>query len=126
MSNKRKDKKNRTLHNGESIRPDGRYAYKYVDENGKQQFVYSWKLEQNDLIPKGKRNDISLREKEALIQKNIQDGIVSNGGNITVLQLVERYITQKVGVRHNTKVGYQTVVNLLKNEKFGQMRIDRV
>ncbi|MBR2042504.1 MAG: site-specific integrase [Oscillospiraceae bacterium] len=126
MSEKRKDNKKRILNKGESIRPDGRYAYKYVDENGKQQFVYSWKLEHYDPIPKGKRNDISLREKEAIIQKNIQDGIVSNGGNITVLQLVERYISQKIGVRHNTQTGYKTVVNLLKKEKFGQMRIDKV
>lgn len=38
---KRHDKKNRILHNGESQRPDGRYVYKYIDNAGKQKFIYS-------------------------------------------------------------------------------------
>ena len=45
MSGKRRDSKNRILRNGESQRQDGRYAFKYIDATGKQQFVYSWKLE---------------------------------------------------------------------------------
>ncbi|MDY3224523.1 MAG: integrase DNA-binding domain-containing protein, partial [Candidatus Faecousia sp.] len=31
MSEKRRDNRNRILHNGESQRQDGRYAYKYKD-----------------------------------------------------------------------------------------------
>ena len=57
MSEKRRDNKNRVLRNGESQRSDGRYAYKYIDTDGKQQFVYSWKLEKTDRLPKGKRDD---------------------------------------------------------------------
>ena len=45
MSVKRRDNKNRILRNGESQRSDGRYVYVYVDGNGKQKFLYSWKLE---------------------------------------------------------------------------------
>ena len=45
---------------------------------------------------------------------------------MTVLALVQKYILQKTGVRPNTEAGYQTVVNILKKEKFGGMRIDRV
>lgn len=45
MSEKRRDKKKRILRNGESQRKDGRYAYKYYDNAGNVQFVYSWKLE---------------------------------------------------------------------------------
>jgi len=63
MSVKRRDSKNRILRNGESQRSDGRYAYVYVDSNGKQKFLYSWKLENTDRIPQGKRDCISLREK---------------------------------------------------------------
>ena len=66
MSEKRRDSKNRILRNGESQRKDGRYAFKYIDSTGKQQFVYSWKLERTDKLPQGKRNDISLREKEMI------------------------------------------------------------
>lgn len=126
MSVKRRDNKNRILRNGESQRKDGRYAYKYIDANGQQQFVYSWKLESTDKLPSGKRDDISLREKIKKIQRDIFDGIVPNGGDMTVLQLVEKYVLQKTGVRHNTEAGYKTVINILKKEEFGNRRIDRV
>lgn len=126
MSVKRRDNKNRILRNGESQRKDGRYVYKYIDANGQQQFVYSWKLESTDKLPSGKRDDISLREKIKKIQRDIYDGLVPNGGDMTVLQLVEKYVLQKTGVRHNTEAGYKTVINILKKEEFGNRRIDRV
>ena len=126
MSEKRRDNKNRILRNGESQRKDGRYAYKYTDATGKQQFVYSWKLEKTDRLPEGKRDCLSLREKEKQILRDLDDQIAPRGGEMTVLALVQKYILQKTGVRPNTEAGYQTVVNILKKEKFGGMRIDRV
>ena len=54
------------------------------------------------------------------------DGIAADGGNLTVLQLVEKYVETKVGVRPNTKAGYKTVINILKKEDFGYKRIDTV
>ena len=126
MSGKRRDNKNRILRNGESQRKDGRYAFKYVDANGQVQFVYSWKLEKTDKTPTGKRDDISLREKEKIIQRDLYDGIVPNGGEMTVIQLVEKYVLQKTGVRHNTDAGYKTVINIIKKASFGKQRIDRV
>ena len=126
MSEKRRDNKNRILRNGESQRKDGRYAYKYTDATGKQQFVYSWKLEKTDKLPEGKRDCLSLREKEKQILRDLDDQIAPRGGEMTVLALVQKYILQKTGVRPNTEAGYQTVVNILKKEKFGGMRIDRV
>ena len=126
MSEKRRDNKNRILRNGESQRKDGRYAYKYNDATGKQQFVYSWRLEKTDKLPKGKRDCLSLREKEKQILRDLDDQIAPRGGEMTVLALVQKYILQKTGVRPNTEAGYQTVVNILKKEKFGGMRIDRV
>ena len=126
MSGKRRDNKHRILRNGESQRKDGRYAFKYVDANGQVQFVYSWKLEKTDKTPTGKRDDISLREKEKMIQRDLYDGIVPNGGEMTVLQLVEKYVLQKTGVRHNTEAGYKTVINIIKKDSFGKQRIDRV
>ena len=126
MSEKRRDNKNRILRNGESQRKDGRYAYKYTDATGKPQFVYSWKLEKTDKLPEGKRDCLSLREKEKQILRDLDDQIAPRGGEMTVLALVQKYILQKTGVRPNTEAGYQTVVNILKKEKFGGMRIDRV
>ena len=126
MSEKRRDNKNRILRNGESQRKDGRYAFKYTDTNGRTQFVYSWKLENTDRLPSGKRDCLSLREKEKQISRDLNDQIVPHGGDMTVLQLVQKYVLQKTGVRHNTEAGYQTVINMLKKEPFGNRRIDRV
>lgn len=126
MSEKRRDSKGRILRTGESQRPDGRYAYKYVDATGKPQFAYSWKLEKGDKIPKGKRDGISLREKEKQIQKDIDDQIIPRGGEVTVLELTKKYVKQKTGVRPTTEAGYKTVINILTREEFGRRRIDCV
>ena len=126
MSVKRRDSKNRILRNGESQRSDGRYAYVYVDGNGKQKFLYSWKLENTDKVPQGKRDCVSLRDKIKMLKKDLDDGIVSNGGDMTVLQLVQKYVGQKTGVRHNTQANYNFVINIIKKEDFGAKRIDKV
>ena len=126
MSEKRRDNRNRILRNGESQRKDGRYAFKYIDATGKSQFVYSWKLEKTDKLPTGKRDDLSLREKEKLIQKDIDDQIVPRGGEMTVEELVRKYLMQKTGVRHNTEANYNFVLNIIKKEEFGKRRIDKV
>lgn len=126
MGEKRRDKKGRILRNGESQRADGRYAYVYNDCFGKPKFVYSWKLETTDPLPAGKRPCVSLRDKEKAIRKDIDDEITTYGGNLTVLQLVQKYLLQKTGVRHNTQANYNFVVNVIKKEDFGTKRIDKV
>lgn len=126
MSEKRRDNKNRILRMGESQRPDGRYRFKYVDANGDSRDFYSWRLEAKDPTPKGKRKDLSLREKEAQLEQDIFNGVVPSGGNYTVLTLCEKYISLKTGVRPNTKAGYKTVLNILRNDPFGNRRIDKV
>lgn len=126
MSEKRRDNRNRILREGEYQRPDGRYVFKYVDEDGIKRSVYSWHLDHNDSLPKGKRKDLSLREKKKQIEADLFDHIVTHGGKYTVLQLVEKYISLKTGVSHNTESGYKTVINMLKKEPFGKKRIDKV
>ena len=126
MSEVRRDNKGRKLFNGESQRKDGKYEYKYQDAWGKRKTVYSWKLTPTDRVPAGKRDDISLREKIKQIQKNLNSNITPDGGNFTVLELVEKYISQKTGVRHNTRSNYNFVVNVIKKEAFGQKRIDKI
>ena len=126
MSEKRRDNRNRILREGEYQRPDGRYVFKYVDEDGIKRSVYSWRLDHNDSLPKGKRKDLSLREKKKQIEADLFDHIVMHGGKYTVLQLVEKYTSLKTGVSHNTESGYKTVINMLKKEPFGKKRIDKV
>ena len=126
MSEIRRDKKGRKLWTGESQRKDGKYEYKYQDVFGKRRTVYSWTLTSADTTPKGKRNDLPLREKEKQIQRDLNSGLATNGGDLTVLELVEMYVAQKRGVRHNTRANYNFVINILKKEDFGCKRIDRV
>ena len=126
MSEIRKDNKGRRLATGESQDKDGRYRYKYNDSFGKRKSVYSWRLTESDPYPKGKRKDISLREKEKVIEKALSDAVSTNGGDITVLELVQRYISQKRGVKHNTQANYNFVINVIKKEEFGAKRIDTI
>lgn len=123
---RRKDNKGRVLNDGESQRKDGRYTYQYTDIFGNRKSVYSWKLLPADKMPCGKRKDLSLREKEKQIKSDLDNGVVPCGGNLTVLELVEKYISQKKGVRCGTELSYNFVANILKKESFGMMRIDKV
>ena len=123
MSEKRRDSKKRILRNGESQKPDGRYVYKYYDSEHKPQYLYSWKLEPHDKIPAGKRDDLSLREKIRQVQKDKEDGIKTQGGDMTVLALVKRYLATKTGVKPTTEAGYKTVVNILEKEAFAHQAI---
>ena len=126
MSEKRRDNRGRVLRFGESQRQDGRYAFKYKDNDGSVKFVYSWRLDKNDRTPAGKKRELSLREKEKQIEHDLFDHIVSNGGNYTVLELVKKYVSLKTGVRHNTEANYNFVINIIAKADFGKLRIDKV
>ena len=126
MSEKRRDNRGRVLRFGESQRQDGRYAFKYKDNDGSVKFVYSWRLDKNDRTPAGKKRELSLREKEKQIEHDLFDYIVSNGGNYTVLELVKKYVSLKTGVRHNTEANYNFVINIIAKADFGKLRIDKV
>lgn len=123
---KRRDNKNRVLRNGESQTKDGRYMYKYLDSNGKPNYVYSWRLVQTDVTPQGKKDKPPLRDLIKTINRDLDDGIYSKGGEMTVLELVKKYVSQKTGVRHNTEANYNFVINVIAKEDFGKKRIDRV
>ena len=123
---RRKDNKGRVLNDGESQRADGRYTYQYTDVLGNRKSVYSWKLLPSDKTPSGKRKGLSLREKEKQITADLNSGIIPCGGNMTVLELVEKYISQKTGVRHNTQANYNFVINIIKKEEFGVKQINKV
>lgn len=84
ISSKRTDKRNRLLKTGESQRKDGRYAYKYIGTDTKPHFVYSWRLNETDPLPKGKRPCKSLRELEKEINHDLMHGIDSTGAKMTV------------------------------------------
>ena len=125
MKSGRKDHKNRLLRAGESQDKEGRYRYSYY-EKGKQKLFYSWKLEPTDKLPTGKKECVSLREQiEKLQKKQLLYGKYSES-SYTVLDLVERYVGLKIGVRKSTQAGYKTVINVLKKEEFGSRKISDI
>ena len=126
MSVKRRDNRNRILNNGESQRPDGRYVYKYIDLLHQTRFLYSWRLVPTDQTPAGKKEDLSLREKIAQVERDKFDGIDSQGAEKTVLELVKLYISLRINVKPTTQAGYKTVVNILENEPFAHLPIKQV
>ena len=125
-SEKRRDNKNRILRTGESQRKDGRYAYKYTDTFGKPQFAYSWKLVPTDKTPAGKREDISLREKEKEIQKDLDDGIDHLGKKMTVCQLYTKQIRHRANVKEGTKQGRGQLMRILREDNLGTCPIEKV
>ncbi len=107
----RKDSKGRVLKTGESQRKDGTYMYRYTDIRGKRQSVYAPDLKK-------------LREKENVIQKDIYDGIDYTAGNITVIDLVDKYLSTKENViRESTMTRYRSYLCLIKKYDFGYMKI---
>ena len=122
---RRRDSKHRVLRNGESIRADGKYQFKYY-VGGKIKFVYSWRLEPTDPVPRGKRPGPSLRELEKQIGKDFDSMIDPSQKGMLVIELVDKYLKTKTGVRANTKTNYNFVRNVLMKEAFSSKKIGEV
>ena len=118
----RRDSKHRVLRAGESMRADGKYQFKYHIA-GKPHFVYSWKLEPTDKLPAGKKPCLSLRELEKQIGYDLESQLDPMKRNITVNELVERYLSTKTGAKHSTVANYNFVKNILKKEEFSETKI---
>ncbi len=94
--------------------------------NGTPKFVYSWKLEPTDKLPAGKRPCLSLRELERQIGHDIEQRLDPTKKKMTVMELVEKYLSTKTGMRPNTMTNYNFVRNLLTKEEFSGRRIGDV
>lgn len=116
MSNKkpktsrRKDSHGRVLRTGEYERADGSYEYRFTDLSKKRVSLYAQTLE-------------ALRWKEDEVAGMRRDGIDYSAGGITVIELLERYIAIRRGVRYSTRSGYQFVLDFMKKQPFGQRPI---
>ena len=98
MSEKRRDNKNRILHEGETQMPDGRYRFRYTDKFGERHAVYSWRLQSTDATPGGKKRGLSLREKEKEIMQDEFHEVIPYAKDVNVFQLVEKHVSLKNGV----------------------------
>lgn len=124
MAPKRRDNKGRILQMGEWQEPNGRYRYIYNDALGKRKIIYSWRLTEADPVPAHKHKEVPLREKEKQVQSLFMQGI--SGSDLTVIELVERYISLKTGVKQSTLANYKTVINTLNKTEFAFRHVDQV
>ena len=104
---KRTDDRGRILKDGESQRPDGIYRYRYTDAYGKRHDVYSNRLVATDKVPKGSKPDLSLREKEKQINRDLDDGIKAQVENSATLnELFQLYMSTKTKLKESTRTNY--------------------
>ena len=113
MSEKRKDNKGRILKTGESQRNDGLYMFRYTDIHGKRRYTYGATLEE-------------LRQKEDVIQRDLHDGIDYAAGEVTVSELIDRYMNLKRGLSHNSQRAYSPCINRIKAAAFGERQVKSV
>jgi site-specific recombinase XerD len=113
VAGKRKDGNGRVLKTGENQRKNGTYDYRYTDSYGKVRCIYAKTLE-------------DLRKKEAAIQRDLADGIDYAAGEVSVADLIDRYMSLKRDIGNNTKRAYGTVINRIKESEFGQMKVRNV
>ena len=126
MSEKRRDSKNRILQNGESQRKDGKYEFKYVDVNGTRRSAYSWKLVATDRVPEGKRCELSLREMEKQIRRDLEDGISTHTANsITLNELFDTYMSTKE-LKQSTRTNYMYMYKNYVSNVIGKRRIGSI
>ncbi len=111
MAERRRDKKGRILRKGELQRSDGRYMYRYTNMSGERQVEYSWRLVESDPQPQGRKKELSLREKEALIEQDRFDMISTSHGSMTVNELFDFYVAMR---RRRGKITVRTVENYTK------------
>lgn len=123
----RYDNKKRKLRTGERYdEKTGRYRYRYKDNDGQWQDVYSWTLTHNDRIPAGKnqKSGESLREKEDEIQRKLAEGLNNSKGNMTLYNLMVMYTElREKDVKATTQKGYRTQRNFMSTNAFGKKKI---
>lgn len=98
---------------GESQRENGSYDYRYTDAKGNRRCIYAPNLDE-------------LRRKEDRIQRDAFDGIDGAAGEITVSALVERYMSLRRNLKHNSMRAYQTGINRINADPFGERRINTI
>lgn len=124
MSEKRRDTKGRLLHTGESQRSDGQYEYKYQDSKGVRRSLYSWKLISKDKVPAGKRDCVALRDLEAQVIRDTQDGINSFAASrISLNDFWEDYISTKFELKASTRTNYIYMYRKYIREELGSRDI---
>ncbi len=112
MAQSRKDNRGRVLRKGEVQRAsDKRYIYTYTDPLGRRKYIYDTDL-------------IELRKKEDKLIKDQLDGLdIYVGGQATVNQTFDRYISTKYELRDSTRSNYIYMYDRFVRDTFGMKKL---
>lgn len=112
--NRRKDKNNRVLRDGESYREkENRYMYRWTGTDGKRHCIYAQTL-------------VELRQKEKAVALDASEGIRTDGGNMTLDNIYGLWRENKVGLKQSTFVNYQYVYGRYIQPKLGKCKIREI
>ena len=88
--------------------------YRYTDLSGRKRTVYAVTL-------------VELREKEKQIERDLQDGIDSSKGDMTLNQMFQIYMETKSDLRESTIYNYMGVwKNAIESTPLGNMKIAHI
>lgn len=110
MAEKRRDNKGRVLQKGEGQRKDLTYQYRFQNKLGKRITVYAPTLKE-------------LREKEAEITKQIITTGQYSKGEVTILEMMERYLRLNRRIKTNTRKYYEDAIKQFKKYPFSNALI---
>ncbi len=107
---KRKDKYGRVLKEGENLRNDGRYQYRYKTIDNKCKTVYARTLDE-------------LRVKEQEIQNDLYNGFCNSDRNITVHEMFIRCAANRQFLKPRSREVYESSYNKHAKPILGDRRI---
>lgn len=108
---RRKDKNNRVLKDGESYREkENRYMHRWVGSDKKRHCVYAQTLQ-------------ALRKKELEVNRDKEDGISNAESNMRLDDLYNLWKKNKVGLKQSTYVNYLYMYDHFVSPKIGKMKI---
>ena len=107
---RRKDKKNRVLKEGEYQRSCGTYEFKWRDKSGGRHSISAVTLEE-------------LREKELDVLRDMLDGVKADKNNLTINDLYNSWVQLKRGLKDNTFSNYKYMYTMFVEPDFGKRKI---
>ena len=108
---RRKDKNNRVLKEGEFYREkEHRYMYRWADNDKKRHCVYAQTLAE-------------LRKKEKEINRNKDDGIKNDGSSVRLDDVFSLWKKNKIGLKESTLVNYLYMYNRFIYPNLGRAKL---
>lgn len=107
---RRKDKKNRVLKEGEYQRSCGTYEFKWRDKSGGRHSISAVTLEE-------------LREKELDVLRDVLDGVKADKNSLTINDLYNSWAQLKRGLKDNTFSNYKYMYTMFVEPDFGKRKI---